>query len=67
MIRPTFGGYVHANLLAVVQALQLSQDDIYILGKSSFMASFVGNAEKRRLCAAFDTYWEASERWAVPQ
>jgi adenosine deaminase len=54
-----FGGYLNANLVAAVQALQLSRDDLYALGMNSFLASFVRRAEKLRLCTAFDTYWEA--------
>ena len=54
-----FGGYLNANLVAAVDALELSRDDIYVLGKNSFLASFIDKAEKRRLCATFDAYWKA--------
>jgi adenosine deaminase len=54
-----FGGYLNANLVAAIQALQLSRDDLYALGKNSFLASFVSRAEKLRLCTAFDNYWDA--------
>jgi adenine deaminase len=54
-----FGGYLNANLVATIKALQLSRHEIYTLGKNSFLASFLGDAEKHRLCAALDTYWQA--------
>ena len=54
-----FGGYLNANLVAAVQALQLSRDDLYALGMNSFLASFVRRPEKLRLCMAFDSYWGA--------
>ncbi len=53
-----FGGYLNANLVASIQALQLSRNDVYALGKNSFLASFVRRAEKLRLCSAFDNYWD---------
>jgi adenosine deaminase len=54
-----FGGYLNANFVATIKALQLSRDDIYILGKNSFLASFLSEAEKQHLCASLDTYWQA--------
>jgi adenine deaminase len=54
-----FGGYLNANFVATIKALQLSRDDIYILGKNSFLASFLSDAEKQHLCASLDTYWQA--------
>jgi adenosine deaminase len=54
-----FGGYLNANFVATIKALQLSRDEIYILGKNSFLASFLSDAEKQHLCASLDTYWQA--------
>jgi adenine deaminase len=53
-----FGGYLNANLVATIKALRLSRDEIYILGKNSLLASFLSDAEKQRLRAALDTYWQ---------
>jgi len=53
-----FGGYINANFAAIVGALKLSRDEIQTLGKNSFLASFVSEAEKQRLCEEFDRYWD---------
>ena len=42
-----FGGYVNQNYLEVARALNLTKDDILILTKNSFKASFLSDAEKQ--------------------
>jgi len=36
-----FGGYIEENMLAAQQALDLSQEDIYVMAKNSFAAAFL--------------------------
>ena len=42
-----FGGYVNQNYLEVASALNLTIDDILLLAKNSFNASFLTDAEKK--------------------
>ena len=49
-----FGGYIGENFLRSQQALDLDADDIYTLAKNAFMASFLGDAEKKRYIAELD-------------
>jgi adenosine deaminase len=42
-----FGGYVNQNYLEVAEALNLTKDDILLLAKNSFNASFLTDAEKK--------------------
>lgn len=49
-----FGGYVEENFRAVQTALRLSKQDVARLAKNSFRASFLDDAEKRRLIAEVD-------------
>ncbi|PSJ80288.1 adenosine deaminase [Neisseria iguanae] len=42
-----FGGYVNQNFIELAEALDLSNDDIRILCKNSFKASFISDAEKK--------------------
>ena len=46
-----FGGYMNANFEQMVQALELSREDVIQLAQNSFEASFFG-AERRRDCLA---------------
>lgn len=41
-----FGGYVNDNFLQTAKALNLSRNDIYILAKNSFLASFITENER---------------------
>lgn len=41
-----FGGYLNENLLAVQKALNLNVDDIILLVKNSFEASFIDEQQK---------------------
>ena len=43
-----FGGYVNQNYLEVARALNLTKDDILLLAKNSFTASFLSDAKKQQ-------------------
>ncbi|MHA7873480.1 MAG: adenosine deaminase [Hyphococcus sp.] len=49
-----FGGYVMDNFKAVIEALDLTQDDIKTLAKNSFEGSFLAEGEKRAQLAAIE-------------
>jgi adenosine deaminase len=51
-----FGGYVLENYLAVEEALGLSKDQLAMLARNSFEASFLTPPEKQRWLTAIDTY-----------
>ena len=55
-----FGGYVNANYFAIVDALKLSEDEVYTLLKNSLEASFVTPAERDAMVANLDAYWHAA-------
>ncbi|AOF87900.1 adenosine deaminase [Hydrogenophaga sp. RAC07] len=50
-----FGGYMNANFVQTVQALDLSRDDVITLARNSFEASFVGDARRAELMALLDS------------
>ncbi|MBT9462444.1 adenosine deaminase [Hydrogenophaga sp.] len=49
-----FGGYMNANFVQTVQALDLSRDDVITLARNSFEASFVSDARRAELMALLD-------------
>ncbi|WP_425410953.1 adenosine deaminase [Hyphococcus sp.] len=49
-----FGGYMQENFKAVIEALDLTRDDIKTLAKNSFVGSFLSDGEKRAQMAAVD-------------
>ena len=49
-----FGGYVMDNFRAVIEALDLSADDIRTLARNSFEGSFLSDGEKRAHLAAIE-------------
>ena len=55
-----FGGYVNDNYFAIVDALKLSEDEVYTLLKNSLEASFVTPAERDAMVARLDAYWHAA-------
>jgi adenosine deaminase len=57
-----FGGYVNANYLATVDALQLTDAEVYTIVKNGFEASFVTPAERDALIAKLDGYWQPAGR-----
>jgi adenine deaminase len=50
-----FGGYMNANFVQTVQALDLSRDDVITLARNSFEASFVSGARRAELMALLDS------------
>ncbi|MDD5634725.1 MAG: adenosine deaminase [Candidatus Omnitrophica bacterium] len=51
-----FGGYINENYLAVAKALELGEQDLSVIAKNSFRASFIGESEKEKLINKVDTY-----------
>jgi adenine deaminase len=51
-----FGGYVLENYLALQQGLGLSKDQLALLARNSFEASFLTLPEKQRWLTAIDAY-----------
>jgi adenosine deaminase len=49
-----FGGYVNDNFRAVIEALNLTRDEIKTLARNSFLGSFLSDGEKRAQLAAID-------------
>ena len=52
-----FGGYMNDNFIAVTQALDLSKDDLYILSRNAFEASFADDNRKQEMIQTLDTYF----------
>jgi adenosine deaminase len=55
-----FGGYVNENYLATIDALKLTDDEVYTIIRNSFEASFVTPAQRDALIARLDAHWHAS-------
>jgi len=51
-----FGGYVNENFIAVSNALNLTKQDIYLLAKNSFDASFIGQNEKEKYIISINLF-----------
>ncbi len=49
-----FGGYLNANFVQTVEALNLSRDDVITLARNSFEASFIDAATRSRYLARVD-------------
>ena len=56
-----FGGYVNANYLATIDALKLTDGEVYTIIRNSFEAAFVTPAERHALIEKLDTHWHAAE------
>lgn len=56
-----FGGYLTANYTATARALELSKEDITALARNSFMASFLGDEEKRKWIGKIDQFYEENK------
>jgi adenosine deaminase len=56
-----FGGYVNANYLATIEALKLTDAEVYTIIRNSFEAAFVTPAECDALIAKLDAHWHAAE------
>ena len=55
-----FGGYVNANYLATIDALKLTDAEVYTIVRNSFEAAFVTPAERDALIARLDAHWHAA-------
>ncbi|WJF90969.1 adenosine deaminase [Paraburkholderia bonniea] len=55
-----FGGYVNANYLATIEALELDDAAAYTLLRNSFEASFITPAERAALLARLEQHWLAA-------
>ena len=53
---PYFGGYIEENILAVQEAFQLDETDIYRLSKNAFEASFLDLDSKKIRIDELDAY-----------
>jgi len=53
-----FGGYVNANYFAIVDALRLSDKEVYTLLRNSLEASFVTDEERAAMIARLDGHWK---------
>ena len=51
-----FGGYMNDNYRAVQQALDLSNDELALIARNSFEASFLDDATKAKYVAEVDAY-----------
>ena len=56
-----FGGYVNENYQAVAEAADLTTDELCTLARNSFLASFLGEADKAEFVAKVDAYPARSE------
>lgn len=56
-----FGGYVNENYLAAAKAVGLTQDDIHVLARNSFDASFLSAGQKAAYIAEVDAFCLANK------
>ncbi|HTJ94065.1 MAG TPA: adenosine deaminase [Pararobbsia sp.] len=54
-----FGGYVNDNFVAIAEALDLNDRDLYTVARNSLEASFVDAAQRRAMIGQLDAYWNA--------
>jgi adenine deaminase len=55
-----FGGYINANYIAVAEALNLTKEEIYMIARNSFAASFLNAEEKNIMLKKVDDYYKKS-------
>ncbi len=55
-----FGGYINDNYSAMAQALNLSKEDLCMLAKNSFNASFLSVEEKEKMIQKVDEYYNTT-------
>ena len=55
-----FGGYINDNFLAVSNALNLNEQEIYLLVKNSFEASFLQQSDKEKYIGNLDAFMSKS-------
>lgn len=51
-----FGGYMNENFEAITQSLNLTKEDILILARNGFEASFCSDAEKQTMISRLEAY-----------
>ncbi len=51
-----FGGYINENYSAIAHALELTKEELTLLAKNSFQASFLEPAEKEMMLLKIDEY-----------
>jgi adenosine deaminase len=51
-----FGGYMTENFISIQQALSLTEQEIVVLGRNSFEASFLSDGEKAMALERFDAF-----------
>jgi adenosine deaminase len=52
-----FGGYINDNFLAVSTALNLNKEEIFLLAKNSFNASFLDEDTKREMIEKVEEFY----------
>jgi adenosine deaminase len=55
-----FGGYVNENFLSVAEALKLTKEEITLLAKNSFKASFLDENKKQEMIKKIEKYFASS-------
>lgn len=55
-----FGGYVNENFLSVAEALKLTKEEITLLAKNSFKASFLDENKKQEMIEKIEKYSASS-------
>ena len=55
-----FGGYLNANFIVMTDALGLSKEEITLLAKNSFAASFLSEAEKQEKIAEVENFYNTN-------
>jgi adenosine deaminase len=53
-----FGGYVNDNYIAVAEALELGDHDLYTLARNSLEASFVDARQRQAMIGKLDAHWQ---------
>ncbi|CAM2142300.1 Adenine deaminase [Pararobbsia alpina] len=54
-----FGGYVNDNFVAIAEALDLGDRDLYTIARNSLEASFVDPVQRSAMIGKLDAYWHA--------
>jgi adenosine deaminase len=61
-----FGGYINQNFVETIDALKLSDADVYTIVKNSFDAAFITAAQRDAFISKLDAYWHSGQPHAVP-
>lgn len=52
-----FGGHVNANYQAIIEGLDLTENECYILLKNSLTSAFVDTRVREEMVSRLDGYW----------